>query len=159
MALSLRDARHLRFSNSLLGIVETSLCNSPVSFNCYPNFKVLLTDIHILDVLTLDIETKGYEIKLGIKNIAVIYRIYYKVLTTLTPKVKKFDAKGKITLFEVNMNKSDVSIPKILNWFDIQRPERWSLLGVVAPTPTETANREVEQIVKTPDGNVEIYFN
>ena len=133
--------------------------NEPVYFNCYPNFEVSLTDKHLLDGLTLDIETKGYEMKLDIENIVVIYRVYYKVLTTLTPKAKRFDVKGQTTLFEVNMAKTDVSIPKTLNWADIQRLERWSLLGVVAPTLTEIANKEVEQIVETPNGNVEIYFS
>lgn len=47
--LALRDVRHNRFSDSLL-VVETSLCNSLVCFNCYSNFEVSLTDRHLLDV-------------------------------------------------------------------------------------------------------------
>ncbi|KAK2991115.1 hypothetical protein RJ640_029398, partial [Escallonia rubra] len=55
---ALRDDRHLSFDDSLLGMVETSLCNGPMYFNCYPNFSVSLSDPHIMDVLTVAFNTQ-----------------------------------------------------------------------------------------------------
>ena len=42
--MALRDTCHIRFSDSLLGTIETSFSGGPVHFNCFPNFAV-----HTLD--------------------------------------------------------------------------------------------------------------
>ena len=84
--LCLRDDRHLRFNDSLLGMMETSLHNGPLYFNCYPNFALSLSDRNIMDALTLNIKTGGYYMKEGAEPLAIIYRIYYKLMkTTLDP--------------------------------------------------------------------------
>ena len=61
--LCLRDDRHLRFNDSLLGMMETSLHNGPVYFNCYPNFALSLSDRNIMDALILNVKTNGYYMK------------------------------------------------------------------------------------------------
>jgi hypothetical protein len=48
--LCLRDASFTNFSDSTLGIIESSLCNGPIHFDCYPDFTVSLNDPHILKV-------------------------------------------------------------------------------------------------------------
>ena len=84
--LCLRDDRHLRFNNSLLGMMETSLHNGPVYFNCYPNFALSLSDRNIMDALTFNVKTDSYYMKEGSEPLAIIYRIYYKLMkTTLDP--------------------------------------------------------------------------
>ncbi|KAH1132046.1 hypothetical protein GYH30_057075 [Glycine max] len=40
--MCLRDIRHNQFEDSLIGIVETSLGQGPIYFNCYPNKTVIL---------------------------------------------------------------------------------------------------------------------
>ena len=40
-------------------MVESSLYQGPIYFNCYPNFSVSLIDETILQTLELDIETSG----------------------------------------------------------------------------------------------------
>jgi len=47
--MCLRDIRHNKFEYSLIGIVEISLGQGPVYFNCYPNKTVSLMDRNILD--------------------------------------------------------------------------------------------------------------
>jgi hypothetical protein len=37
--LCLRDGRHLRFKDSLLGSIESSLYEGPVYFNCHSNLN------------------------------------------------------------------------------------------------------------------------
>ena len=54
--MALRDTRHLRFNDSLLGTMESSLSGRPIHFNCFPNLTVALDDPHILKVLTLNIK-------------------------------------------------------------------------------------------------------
>ncbi|KAI5339378.1 hypothetical protein L3X38_018650 [Prunus dulcis] len=76
--LCLRDARFTEFSDSTLGIIESSLCNGPVHFDCYPDFTVSLSDPHILRTLTLNIKTEGYNVLPGTQPLALVYRIYYK---------------------------------------------------------------------------------
>ena len=85
--LCLRVDRHLRFNDSLLVMMETSLHNGPVYFNCYPNFDLSLSDRNIMDALTLNVKTDGYYMKEGLKPLAIIYRIYYKLMkTTIDPQ-------------------------------------------------------------------------
>ena len=46
-------------------MVESSLFQEPIYFNCYPNFAVSLTDETVLQTLELDIETSGYNMLEG----------------------------------------------------------------------------------------------
>lgn len=57
MLICLRDYRHHKFSNSLLGLVESSFNESLIFFNSFPNFSVSLTDSGLLKVLTLNLQT------------------------------------------------------------------------------------------------------
>ena len=80
--MALRDTRHIRFNDSLLGTIETSLSCGPVHFNCFPNFTIHLHDLHVMKALTLNIKTHGTLMVQGASQIALIYRIYYKCLRT-----------------------------------------------------------------------------
>ncbi|KAL0002100.1 hypothetical protein SO802_015881 [Lithocarpus litseifolius] len=46
--LTLRDICHIRFNDSLLRTIETSLSGGPVHSNCFPNFTVDLHGEHIM---------------------------------------------------------------------------------------------------------------
>ena len=74
--MTLRDTRHIRFNDSLLGTTETSLSGGPVHFNCFPNFVVHLHDPHVMKTLTLNIKTHGTLMVQGASQIALIYKIY-----------------------------------------------------------------------------------
>ena len=67
-------------------MMETSLHNGPVYFNCYPNFALSLSDRNIMKSLNLNVKKDGYYMKEGLEHLAIIYRIYYKLMkTTLDP--------------------------------------------------------------------------
>jgi len=68
--------------DSLLGVIEATMHDGPVYFDCFPDFTVSLSDPHILKVLTLSIRTQGYKILEGVQPLALIYRIYYKCTGT-----------------------------------------------------------------------------
>ena len=80
--LCLRDARSTRFIDSVLSMIDSNLANRPVYFNCFPNFSMNINDPSILSSLTLNIRTKNMNFVEEAQTIAIIYRIYYKVMTT-----------------------------------------------------------------------------
>ncbi|KAG5596054.1 hypothetical protein H5410_037286 [Solanum commersonii] len=57
---ALRDARNLNFRQSLKGSIESTMAYGPVYFNAQPNLQLSLTDSNILDALTLNVKTHGY---------------------------------------------------------------------------------------------------
>ena len=57
--MALRDTRHIRFNDSLLGTIETSFSDGPVHFNCFPDFTIHLHDPHVMKALTFNIKTHG----------------------------------------------------------------------------------------------------
>jgi hypothetical protein len=82
----LRDGRHLRFNDFLLGSIESSLYEGPVYFNCYPNFSLSLFDLTLLHALELNVKTDGYSTMKNALPLNIVYRIYYKFMkTTLEP--------------------------------------------------------------------------
>ena len=53
-----------------------------VHFDCFPNLTVALDDPHILKVLTLNIKTHGTLVLHGTRQLALIYKVYYKYMRT-----------------------------------------------------------------------------
>ncbi|KAL8503307.1 hypothetical protein ACS0TY_022155 [Phlomoides rotata] len=88
---TLRDGRNLNWKQSLTGIIKSSLANGPIYFDVYPNLCLSLYDINILEALTLNIKTHGYNYTPGTEVICIYYRIYYKPLFTLNPRCSRID--------------------------------------------------------------------
>ncbi|XP_070046694.1 uncharacterized protein [Nicotiana tomentosiformis] len=87
VCMLLRDARLLNFDESLLGVLQSNLANGQVYFNCYPNFSVDINDPNVMDTLTLNVKTKNMNSKTNTREIAIIHRVYYRLMdTTLAPK-------------------------------------------------------------------------
>ncbi|XP_070045086.1 uncharacterized protein [Nicotiana tomentosiformis] len=57
---ALRDARNLNFRQSLMGSIESTVAYGPVYFNTQPNLQLSLSDVNILDALTLNVKMHGY---------------------------------------------------------------------------------------------------
>jgi hypothetical protein len=58
----------LQFSEMLLlGMVESSLYQGPIYFNCYLNFAISL----------------NYNMLKGVQPLVIVYRIYYKLMKTI----------------------------------------------------------------------------
>ncbi|KAL5131465.1 hypothetical protein HKD37_12G034354 [Glycine soja] len=96
-------------------LVETSLGQGSVYFNCYPNKMVSLMDKNILDSLFLNIHFHGLDMKEGSVPAALINRI--QVL--LKPQ------KGDTTLFIIDMTKANVFLPRTIKWDEATLPEKW----------------------------------
>ena len=61
--LCLCDARFLEFKTSILGMIHSYVYAGPIHFDVFPNMYVSLDDINFLDALTLNIKTKGYNMR------------------------------------------------------------------------------------------------
>ncbi|KAK9671709.1 hypothetical protein RND81_12G049400 [Saponaria officinalis] len=62
---ALRDARNLDWKKSIMGVIKTSLAHGPVYFDVYPNLTLSISDDNILDALTLNVKTHGYNYAQG----------------------------------------------------------------------------------------------
>ncbi|GAV58179.1 MP domain-containing protein, partial [Cephalotus follicularis] len=123
----LLDARHLNFDDSLIGAIETSLCNGPVYFDEYPDLTISLTDTNILETLKINIKLHGYNMLSGSKIIAIIHRVHYKATNSIYPKSLVNLTKGETTMMKCVTNDSNILIPQKIKWSDINIPDDWSL--------------------------------
>ena len=97
-------------------MVESSIFQGSIYFNCYPNFTVSLTDETVLQTLELDIETSGFNMLEGAQPLVIIYRIYYKLMkTTLKPQALMESPKGKILLLQASTSGSHTRVPTQIN--------------------------------------------
>ncbi|XP_043717644.1 uncharacterized protein LOC122665555 [Telopea speciosissima] len=93
--LALRDTRFLKFDDSLIGAIETSMCYGPVHFNCYPDISLPLKDENILDALKINLKSHGYNMKPESIPIAVVHRIQYKAMKKIScPRALRKFKKG-----------------------------------------------------------------
>ena len=101
-------------------LVETSLSNGPIHFNCFPDFSICLHDSTVIKALTLNIKTHGTLMVQGTSQIALIYRVYYKCMRT-NMNVGALDRreKGETTLIQTTDPTAKVGIPKCLKWNEI----------------------------------------
>ena len=157
----IRDKRHRSFTDSLLGCVESTLSEGPIYFNCFPNFTVHLHDNNVIKSLMVDLKTCGFDMEEGTSNLALIYRVYCKVMNTISPdiNIKSLirDKKGETTLFQTNLAKSKLAVPKRVPWKEITFPETWFLEK--ATTIPIKQNTQLNQIVEDDDGSVVIRFD
>ena len=157
----IRDKRHRNFSDSLLGCIESTLSEGPIYFNCFPNFTVHLGDKHVTRSLMVDLKTHGFNMEEGSSNLALIYRVYCKVMNTITPDINLRslirDQKGETTVFQTNLAKSKLAIPRKIPWSEITFPDTWTLENTVPTQPTR--NTQLNQVVDLGDGSVVIQFD
>ena len=120
MFVCLRDAKSIKFTDSILSMIDSNLVNGPVYFNCFPNFSMNINDPGILSSLTSNIKTKNMNFVEEAQTIIIIYRIYYKVMTTqLNPRVICQSVKDETLLLQYNPNNTQAFVPKKLKWNEI----------------------------------------
>ena len=93
-------------------MIESSLYEGPIYFNCYPNFSLSLLDETVIQALELDIQTQGYNMIKGSQPLVIVYRLYYKLKkTTLEPQALMESPKGQTLLLQASKN-SNTQVPK-----------------------------------------------
>ncbi|CAL9004307.1 unnamed protein product [Prunus brigantina] len=158
--LCLRDARFTDFNDSVLGMIESSLCNGPVHFDCYPDFTVSLNDPHILKTLTLNIKTSGYNVLPGTQPLALVYRIYYKVTgANMNFQALNKSPKDQTVLIQSCTPDANIRIPHTIKWSEITLPTDWTLVTESQPVPIQRSLNNLDYIHQYMDGSVKINFN
>ena len=93
------------------------------------------------------------------QTIAIIYRIYYKVMTTqLNPRVVCQSVKDEILLLQYNPNNTQVFVPKKLKWNEITQGGQWELKYLTHPKPIRPLTTP-SKIIQHTDGIVQIEFS
>ena len=160
--MALRDTRHIRFNDSLLGTIESNLSDGPVHFNCFPNFTVHLYDPHVMKALTLNIKTHGTLMVQGASQIALIYRVYYKCVRT-NFNVQALDKRRprETTLIQTTDPRSNIQVPKTLQWSEVTFPENWTLENENYPFQIQdpARNLDLDFVQQLADGSVRLSFD
>ncbi|KAG7966020.1 hypothetical protein I3843_08G029400 [Carya illinoinensis] len=146
--LCLCDGRHKNFNNSVLGIVQTSLIDGPVHFNCYPDLTVDLFDNNVLSTLTLNVKTSGFDMVKGSKP--YLY---------LEPKTKIKSPKNETVLMYSSTSNSNITTPKMLFWKDVTLPDEWVLKQELPLVEVPAQNSDLKYIQQYLDGTVKISFD
>ena len=139
-----------------MGIIQTSLCHGPVYFDVYPNLTLSLKDRNLFEAISLKIQTQGYNYLPGSCSISVTYRIYYKVMNTLCPNAILRSEPGKTVVIDSNCLTTNVAIPRLIKWDEINFPTEWLLPNAVPPTAL--VQPHLDQIIQNRDGDVEVSF-
>ncbi|KAG5631024.1 hypothetical protein H5410_002741 [Solanum commersonii] len=144
-----------------MGSIESTVAYGPVYFNTQPNLQLSLTDSNILDALTLNVKTHGYNYVPGSELICLSYRIYYKLLATLNPRCKLYDTSDQTILVETNFARSKVTTRRPIKWEEINFPTTWTLDSVIPSDQMTDAitNSENSHITQNSDGKICIQFD
>ncbi|GAV73226.1 MP domain-containing protein, partial [Cephalotus follicularis] len=156
----LRDVRHLNFDDSLIGAIETSICNGPVYFDGYPYLTISLTDKNILETLKINIKLHGYNMLPGSEIIAIIHHVHYKATNYICPKSLVNLTKGETTMMKCVTNDSNILISQKIKWSDINILDDWCLQSdTIAHNQENIENTSLHSITKNDEGLVKIRFD
>ena len=132
------------------------MAHGPVYFHCFPNLELsYIDDMSIHKALTLNVETKGYDMDPRAKKIHIIYRVYYKTMTTsVNAKSLLTYQKGKTLLFQSNEEHSNVMIPEVIPWESLTYLNTWDFKWLTLPKPIEV--QKPLFIMQVDKGNVRL---
>ena len=115
-------------------MIDSNLANGLIYFNCYPSFSMNINDPSILSSLTLNIKMKNMNFVEEAQTIAIIYKIYYKVMTTqLNSKAMCQYVKDEKLLLQYNPHNTQAYVPKKLKWNEITQGGQWELKDLTRP--------------------------
>ncbi|KAG5629800.1 hypothetical protein H5410_001517, partial [Solanum commersonii] len=158
--LSLLFVRNLNF-RVFDGFDRISDGYGPIYFNAQPNLQLSLIDSNILDTLTLNVKTHGYNYAAGSELVCLSYRIYYKLLATLNPRCKLYNTSDQTILVETNFARSKVTTRKPIKWEEINFPTTWILDSVIPPEQLTdvVTNSKYSHISQNFDGKICMQFD
>jgi hypothetical protein len=158
--LCLRDARFINFRISILGMIQSSLFNGPIHFDVFPNLTISLDDINILKALSLNVLTSGYDMEEGSRPLAIIYRIYYRLMkTNLDPQAVIKNAGQSTLLIQSSAQDANIRTPKMIRWDEIILPNEWLLENVSKPARVVNDTSNLDYIQQYLDGSIKISFS
>ena len=139
ICICLRDARHNQFQDSLLGLMQANISFGPVYFTCYPNLELdCMNDQSIHKALTLNIQTQNYDMDPRSRNILIVYRVYYKVMTSvINPNCLLTSPKNQTLIWQAHEKNSIVITSKPIPWECLTQSKEWNFKQLLALKPIE----------------------
>ena len=91
------------------------------------------------------------------RNILIVYRVYYKVMTSIVnPNCLLSSPKDQTLIWQANEKNSTVIIPKPIPWVCLTQSKEWNFKQLLAPKPIEQP--KLMSITEDGQGNVQINF-
>ena len=91
------------------------------------------------------------------RNILIVYRVYYKVMTSVVnPNCLLSSPKDQTLIWQANEKNSTVIIPKPIPWECLTQSNEWNFKQLLASKPIEQP--KLLSITKDGQGNVQIIF-
>ena len=116
-----------------------------------------MNDKSIHKALTLNIQTQNYDMDPRSRNILIVYKVYYKVMTSVVnPNCLLSSPKDQTLIWQANEKNSSVIIPKPIPWECLTQYKEWSFKKLLAPKPIEQP--KLLSITEDGQGNVQINF-
>ena len=116
-----------------------------------------MNDKSIHKALTLNIQTQNYDMDPRSRNILIVYRVYYKVMTSVVnPNCLLSSPKDQTLIWQANEKNSTVIIPKPIPWECLTQSSEWNFKQLLAPKPIEQP--KLLSITEDGQGNVQINF-
>ncbi|XP_057789048.1 uncharacterized protein LOC131005941 [Salvia miltiorrhiza] len=124
--ISLHDKRFQKFNyESLMGLVESSLCDGPIYFYYFPSHCVHMLDRNLCEAFTVDIKTQGCSKD---ENVILMYKFHYKPTysNNVDFQKKKWSLARETTLFLTNIvGGRNRVVSKKIYWDQVSLPEAW----------------------------------
>ena len=116
-----------------------------------------MNDQSIHKALTLNIQTQNYDVDPRSRNILIVYRVYYKVMTSVVnPNCLLSSPKDQTLIWQANEKNSTVIIPKPIPWECLTQSKEWNFKQLLATKPIEQP--KLMSITEDGQGNVQINF-
>ena len=115
-----------------------------------------------MKTLTLNIKTHGTLMVQGASQIALIYRIYYKSLrTNLNAHALDKRRQRETTLIQTTDPRSNIQVPKTLQWSEVTFLENWTLKSENYPLQIQnpSQNPDLDFVQQLSDGSVRLSFD
>ena len=91
------------------------------------------------------------------RNILIVYKVYYKVMTSvISPNCMLSSFKDQTLIWQANEKNSTVIIPKPIPWENLTQSKEWNFKQLLAPKPIEQP--KLLSIIEDERGNVQINF-
>ena len=128
ICIYLRDARYNQFQGFLIGLMQANTSFGPMYFTCYPNLELdCMNDQSIHKALTLNVQTQNYDMDPRSRNILIVYKVYYKVMTSvISPNCLLSSPRDQALIWQANEKNSTVIISKPIPWENLTQSKEWN---------------------------------
>jgi hypothetical protein len=112
--------------------------------------------------MILQIKTHNYNMLEGSIPVAFIFKIHYKVMFLAFANKHKYQSqKGETLLLQTNLSRSNIVVPKAIQWKDITLSNDWILEGATPPEIPQPPqpNVQIKDITQYIEGKVKLSFH